>query len=175
LNSYSVADLTNTGLQSGLDKTVSDYVGRIMYQPNQVFSFTARGRFDEATFTPERLEFETRANFDRWTLQLMYGDYAPQPDIGFVTQREELLAGASVKLTQNWVLLGSLRYDLVAHEFDQTRVGIGYTDDCLLLSLNYLTSFTYTGATPTPNNTFMLQLSLRTLGPDVLAPIASSF
>jgi LPS-assembly protein len=174
LNSYSVADLTNTGLQSGLDKTVSDYVGRIMYQPNQVFSFTARGRFDEATFTPERLEFETRANFDRWTLQLMYGDYAPQPDIGFVTQREELLAGASVKLTQNWVLLGSLRYDLVAHEFDQTRVGIGYTDDCLLVSLNFITSYTYTGTTPTPNDTFMLQISLRTLGPDVLAPIAST-
>jgi LPS-assembly protein len=174
LNSYSVADLTNTGLQSGLDKTVSDYVGRIMYQPNQVFSFTARGRFDEATFTPERLEFETRANFDRWTLQLMYGDYAAQPEIGFLNRREELLTGASVKLTQNWVLLGSLRYDLVAHEFDQTRVGIGYTDDCLLVSLNYITSYTYTGTTPTPNDTFMLQISLRTLGPDVLAPIAST-
>jgi len=174
LNSYSVADLTNTGLQSGLDKAVSDYVGRIMYQPNQVFSFTARGRFDEATFTPERLEFETRANFDRWTLQLMYGDYAAQPEIGFLNRREELLTGASVKLTQNWVLLGSLRYDLVAHEFDQTRFGIAYTDDCLLVSLNYMTSYTYTGTTPTPNNTFMLQLSLRTLGPDVLAPIAST-
>ena len=174
LNSYSVADLTNTGLQSGLDKTVSDYVGRIMYQPNQVFSFTARGRFDEATFTPERLEFETRANFDRWTLQLMYGDYAAQPEIGFLNRREELLTGASVKLTQNWVLLGSLRYDLVAHEFDQTRVGIGYTDDCLLVSLNFITSYTYTGTTPTPNDTFMLQISLRTLGPDVLAPIAST-
>ena len=83
LNSYAATDLTNTGLQSGLDKTLSDYVGRITYQPNQVFSFTARGRFDEETFTPERLEFETRANFDRWTLQLMYGDYAAQPDIGF--------------------------------------------------------------------------------------------
>ena len=35
------------------------------------------------TFTPERLEFEARANFDRWTLQLMYGDYARQPEIGF--------------------------------------------------------------------------------------------
>jgi LPS-assembly protein len=175
LNSYSAADLTNTGLQSGLDKTVSDYVARIMYQPNQVFSFTARGRFDEATFTPERLEFETRANFDRWTVQLMYGDYAAQPDIGFLLRREEILAGASVKLTQNWVLLGSARYDLVAHEFDQTRVGIGYTDDCLLFSLNYITSYTYTGTAPTPNSTFMLQLSLRTLGPDVLAPIASTF
>jgi LPS-assembly protein len=186
LNSYSATDLTNTGLESGLDKSVSDYVGRIMYQPNQVFSFTARGRFSSggfdpglgenvAAFTPERLEFETRANFDRWTLQFMYGDYAPQPEIGFLNRREELLTGASVKLTQNWVLLGSVRYDLVAHEFDQTRFGIGYTDDCLLVSLNFLTSYTYTGTTPTPNDTVMLQFSLRTLGPNVLNPISSSY
>jgi LPS-assembly protein len=175
LNSYAAVDPTNTGLQSGLDKTISDYVGRVMWQPNQVFSFTARGRFDEATFTPERLEFETRANLDRWTLQLMYGDYAPQPDIGFINRREEILTGASVKVTQNWILLGSVRYDLAAHQFDQTRFGIGYTDDCLLVSLNYLTSYTYTGLTPTPNNTVMLQMSLRTLGPDAIAPISSSF
>jgi hypothetical protein len=45
----------------------------------------------------------------------------------------------------------------------------------LLVSLNYLSSFTYTGATPTPNNSFMLQLSLRTLGPDYLAPIAAAY
>ena len=43
LNSYSATDLTNTGLESGLDKTLSDYVARVMYQPNQIFSFTARG------------------------------------------------------------------------------------------------------------------------------------
>ncbi|HXX03277.1 MAG TPA: LPS-assembly protein LptD [Xanthobacteraceae bacterium] len=186
LNSYEVADTTNTGLESGLDKAVSDYVGRIMYQPNSVFSFTARGRFssggfdpglgeDVKAFTPERLEFETRANFDRWTLQLLYGNYAPQPDIGFISRRDEILVGASVKVTQNWVLLGSVRYDIQVHEFDQTRFGIGYTDDCLLLSLNYITSYTYTGTVPTPNNTFMVQLSLRTLGPDVLAPIATTF
>jgi len=186
LNSYSATDLTNTGLESGLDKSVSDYVGRIMYQPNQVFSFTARGRFSSggfdpglgenvAAFTPERLEFETRANFDRWTLQFMYGDYAAQPEIGFLNRREELLTGASVKLTQNWVLLGSVRYDLVAHEFDQTRFGIGYTDDCLLVSLNFITSYTYTGTTPTPNDTVMLQFSLRTLGPNELKPISAQF
>jgi LPS-assembly protein len=186
LNSYSAADLTNTGLESGLDKTFSDYVGRIMYQPNSVFSFTARGRFssggydpgigqDVAAFTPERLEFETRANFDRWTLQLMYGDYAAQPEIGFLTRREEFLIGAAVKVTQNWVVLGSVRYDLAVDQFETTRFGIGYTDDCLLVSLNYITGYTYTGTTPTPNNTVMLQMSLRTLGPDVLAPISSAF
>ena len=48
LNSYAATDLTNTGLESGLDKTFSDYVGRIMYQPNQVYSFIARGRFSPA-------------------------------------------------------------------------------------------------------------------------------
>ena len=182
LNSYAAADLINTGQDSGLDKTLSDYVGRITYQPNQVFSFTARGRFssggnepgigDVAAFTPERLEFETRANFDRWTFSLMYGDYAPEPEIGFVNRREEVLAGASVKITQNWVVLGSLRYDLAVNQFEQTRFGIGYTDDCLLLSLNYLTSYIYTGPTPTPNNFVMFQFSLRTLGPDYLAASA---
>jgi len=186
LNSYSAQDLTNTGLESGLDKTYSDYVGRVMYQPNQIYSFIARGRFssggfdpglghDVTAFTPQRLEFEARANFDRWTLQMMYGDYAAQPEVGFLNRREEILTGASVKLTQNWVVLGSVRYDLAVNQFDQTRFGIGYTDDCLLISLNYLTSYTYTGTTPTPNNTFMLQLSLRTLGPDYLAPIASAY
>jgi LPS-assembly protein len=186
LNSYSAADLTNTGLESGLDKTVSDYVGRITYQPNQVFSFTARGRFssggydpgigqDVKEFTPERLEFETRANFDRWTVQLMYGDYAAQPEIGFLTRREEILAGASVKVTQNWVLLGSIRYDLAINQFEQTRFGIGYTDDCLLVSLNYITSYIYTGATPTPNNTVMFQFSLRTLGPNTLTNGSPTF
>ena len=37
LNSFSATDLTNTGLESGLDKTLSDYVGRVVYQPNQVY------------------------------------------------------------------------------------------------------------------------------------------
>ncbi|HEV2626678.1 MAG TPA: LPS-assembly protein LptD, partial [Xanthobacteraceae bacterium] len=50
-NSFTVGDTTNTGLDSGLDKTVSDYVGSVTYQPNQVYSFAVRGRFDETTFT----------------------------------------------------------------------------------------------------------------------------
>jgi hypothetical protein len=43
------------------------------------------------------------------------------------------------------------------------------------VSINYITSYTYTGTTPTPNNTVMFQFSLRTLGPDYLAPISSTF
>jgi LPS-assembly protein len=102
---------------------------------------------------------------------MLYGDYAAQPEIGFLTRREEIMAAVSLKVTQNWVLLGSARYNLSSGQFDQTRVGIGYLDDCLLLSFNYVTYFTYTLTTPVANNAFMLQLSLRTLGPDALTPI----
>ena len=177
-NSFQAPDITNTGLESGLDKSVSDYVGRVTYQPNQVYSFTARGRFDEATFTPQRLEFESRANFDRWTLQVLYGDYAPQPLLGLLTRREGVLAGASVKLTENWIALGSVRYDIANDQFDQSRLGLGYVDDCFMLSVNWLTGYTYTAianSTPVRDSTVMLQFSLRTLGPDALAPVGASF
>jgi LPS-assembly protein len=172
VNSYSAIDISNTGLESGLDKRFSDYVGSVTYQPNQIFSLAARGRFDQQTFTPQRLELEGRANLERWTLQLLYGDYAQQPEIGFLNRREEILAGASFKVTQNWVLIGSARYNLAAGQFDQTRLGIGYVDDCVLLSFNYYSYFTYTGIPAlVQNNSYVLQLSLRTLGPDYLSAV----
>jgi LPS-assembly protein len=175
-NSFTVGDTTNTGLNSGLDKTVSDYVGRVTYQPNQVYTFTARGRFDESTFTPQRLEIETRANFERWTFQVLYGDYAPQPLLGFLTRREGLLTAASVKVTENWILLGSMRYDIENDRFDQARLGVGYVNDCLMFSVNWLSSYTYSTVTaPVRNDTVMLQFSLRTLGPDALATVGSTY
>ena len=144
--------MTNTGLQSGLDKTVSDYVGRVDLSAEPGLSRSSRAA--ASTRKPlrrERLELESRANFDRWTVQMMYGDYAAQPEIGFVFRREGILAGASFKVTQNWMLVGSVRYDLAVNQFDQTRFGIGYVDDCFMLSLNWLTgvylySDTTTGA-----------------------------
>jgi LPS-assembly protein len=103
---------------------------------------------------------------------LLYGDYAQQPEIGFLNRREEILAGASFKVTQNWVLIGSARYNLAAGQFDQTRLGIGYVDDCVLLSFNYYSYFTYTGIPAlVQNNSYVLQLSLRTLGPDYLSAV----
>jgi LPS-assembly protein len=175
-NSFAVGDITNTGLESGLDKAYSDYVGSVTYTPNSIYSFSARGRFDEQTFTPERLELESRATFDRWTLQLLYGDYAAQPDLSLLTRREGILGGASYKVTANWIVLGSARYDLVNQQFDQTRLGLGYVDDCFMLSINWLQGFTYTPTqAPVRDSTVMFQFSLRTLGPEVLAPIASGF
>ena len=162
-NSFAVADTANTGLDSGLDTTRSDYVARLAYQPNSIYTFTSRFRFDNDTFTVRRLELEGSARFDRWSASLLYGDYAAQPDIGFLDRRQGILGSGSIKLDANWVLLGAARYDINAGKFDQTRIGLGYVDDCLILALNYITNYTYSG-NPVADHQIMLQLSLRTLG-----------
>jgi LPS-assembly protein len=43
-------------------------------------------------------------------------------------------------------------------------MGLGYIDDCLILAVNYLTGYSYSGPTVQTNQQIMLQLSLRTLG-----------
>ncbi|HEY5126610.1 MAG TPA: LPS-assembly protein LptD, partial [Bradyrhizobium sp.] len=164
-NSFAANDLTNTGLDSGLDTARSDYVARASYQPNSTYKFTSRFRFDNDTFAVQRMELETAASFSRWNLQVLYGEYAAQPDLGYPYKRDGILGTASYKLDANWVLSGGARYDLHTDKFNQTRIGIGYIDDCLILGLNYLTNYNYdTLGNPTLVHQVMLQLSLRTLG-----------
>jgi LPS-assembly protein len=166
LNSFAVADVTNTGLNSGLDKPRSDYVARINYSPNRTYTFSTRARFDEQTLDVQRFEAEGRASFDRWSVSLMYGNYAAQPELGYLTRREGLLGSGSVKVAANWVVSGAARWDLVNNQINQYVIGAGYVDDCFVLAANYVTSYTYAAgsAPPVLNHAIMLQIGLRTLG-----------
>jgi LPS-assembly protein len=163
LNSFALGGTTNTGLNSGLDTSQSDYVARASYQPNSTLMFTSRFRFSENDFTLQRSELETTAAFGRWTTTVMYGNYAAQPLIGFLNRREGILGTARLKVNPNWVLLGGAGYDLHANQVTMTQVGVGYIDDCLILALNYITSYAYSGSVSV-NHTYMMQVSLRTLG-----------
>jgi LPS-assembly protein len=153
LNSFTLGGTTNTGLDSGLDSRQSDYVARASYQPNSLLTFTSRFRFAENDFTLQRTELETTATFGRWTTMIMYGNYAAQPLIGFLERREGLLGSARFKLDPNWVLMGSLGYDITHKSLTQTQFGVGYIDDCLILALNYITSYAYSGSVTVNHST----------------------
>jgi LPS-assembly protein len=172
-NSFAIGGLTNTGLNSGLDTSQSDYVARASYQPNSTFTFTSRFRMSENDFTLQRTELETSAAFGRWTTAIMYGNYAAQPQLGFLERREGVLGSARFKVNPNWVLLGAARYDLQAHQVSQTQIGVGYIDDCLILALNYITDYAYSGSVSV-NHTYMMQVSLRTLGGNTNGAAGSS-
>jgi LPS-assembly protein len=170
-NSFAESGLTNTGLDSGLDTTRSDYVARFSFSPNKTYTFTSRFRFDKDTFERQRMELQASANFNRWTVSAMYGDYAAQPDIGFLYRRQGVLGSAQYKLDSNWVVFASALYDLNAHKINQTQFGAGYIDDCFILALNYSTYYSYdvTGVTtPRLINAIMLQFNLRTIGGSTL-------
>ena len=145
-NSFAIGDITNTGLDSGLDTTRSDYVARVSYQPNRIYTFTSRFRFDQDDFdAAPRSRPKARANFDRWSVSVLYGDYAAQPELGFLTRREGILASASVKLTQNWLATarGALRH---RRPFSSTRPRSARLYRRLPhLALNYITNYTYSG------------------------------
>src|SRR3981081_1824836 len=165
MNSFAVADATNTGVDSGLATPKSDYVGSINYSPNRTYTFSVRTRFDQATVDVQRLEAEGRASFDRWSVSMLYGDYAAQPELGYLTRREGLLGSASVKVAANWVMSGSARWDLEANKINQSIVRAGYVADCFVLAANYVPSYTYsTGITaPVLGHAFMFQIGLRTI------------
>jgi len=165
LNSFAVTDVTNTAIDSGLDKKVSDYVASLSYSPNRTYTFSTRARFDEATGSTQRFEAEGRANYDRWSFSLLYGDYAAQPEIGNLTRREGVLGTGSVKVAANWVVTGAARWDLVADQINQYVIGAGYVDDCFVLAANYVTSYSYAtpASPPVLNHAFMVQIGLRTI------------
>jgi LPS-assembly protein len=165
MNSFAVADATNTGVDSGLQRPRSDYVARVNYSPNRTYTFSVRARMDEATANINRFEAEGRASFDRWSVSMMYGNYAAQPDLGYLTRREGLLGSASVKVASNWVVSGAARWDLEANKLNQYIIGAGYVDDCFVLAANYVTSYSYSAGTTPPvlSHAFMLQIGLRTI------------
>ena len=176
MNSFAVADATNTGLDSGLARQKSDYVAKVSYSPNRTYAFSTRARFDEQTMNVNRFEAEGRATFDRWSVSLMYGNYAAQPELGYLTRREGLLGSASIKVAANWVVSGAARWDLEANKVNQYIVGAGYVDDCFVLAANYVTSYNYSAgiAPPTLNHTFMLQIGLRTIATSATAAAGST-
>ncbi|WP_414644704.1 LPS-assembly protein LptD [Bradyrhizobium sp.] len=165
MNSFAVQDVTNTAVDSGLQTPKSDYVASLSYSPNRTYTVATRARFDQATGDVERFEAEARANFDRWSVSVLYGDYAAQPDIGYLTRREGVLLSGSVKLATNWVATGAARWDLVANQINQYVVGAGYVDDCFVLAANYVTSYSYATAASPPilGHAFMFSFGLRTI------------
>ena len=66
-----------------------------------------------------------------------------------------------------------MRYDIDAHSLAGTVFGMGYIDDCLIVALNYITNYTYSGNVGTDQRV-MLQMTLRTLGGTVVQPGVSA-
>ncbi|GJD33700.1 LPS-assembly protein LptD [Methylobacterium aerolatum] len=127
VNSFRRGDLANTGLESGLDKKLSDYVGRFQVSPNQNITFITRARFNQSDFHVARFEAGATARFAPFvplTLSAFYSYYESQPLLGYSHYREGITAAATYNITPNWFVSGSVLMDLT-HYLDVRNT---YTD-----------------------------------------------
>lgn len=166
-NSYAQADNVNSGLESGLQNDVSDYVARLYYQPNANLAFVTRYLLDKNSFDAKRFEAEVRTNWDRLQLSTIYARYDPQPLIGFLDRREGIYQTATYKFQKNWSVTGGIRYDLDKQDIDLYTIGFGYLNECIGISANYTADYTHL-TTNQVDHRFVFKIVLRQLSsPDI--------
>ena len=176
-NSFAAGDVANIGVGSGLDKRLSDYVGRITIAPNSTFSLVANGRFDQSTFAAKSLDITASARFDRLSADVVYARYAAQPEIGYPKRREAIFTNAKFSVTPHVYVSGTVMFDMARYQYDVPPqktprfspnlfgFGIGYKDECTTLGVNYLSYLNDSSAGDrSRNQTVMFTLQLRTLG-----------
>lgn len=166
-NSYAQADNVNSGLESGLQNDVSDYVARLYYQPSANLAFITRYLIDKSSFDAKRFEAEVRTNWDRLQLNTIYARYDPQPLIGFLDRREGIYQTATYKFQKNWSVTGGIRYDLEKQDIDLYTIGFGYLNECIGISANYTADYTHL-TTNQADHRFIFKVVLRQLSsPDI--------
>ena len=188
-NSYTLYDVTNTGLNSGLDHKFSNWVAGETLQPTSApISLISKQQFDSTTFQLDRFDAIARANIAGVSTSVDYARYAAQPALGWEYPREGLTGSASYNLLERWAINGSLVLDMSRHYYDTAgqetpvfyligySLGFGYKDECTSFSLKYSSSLSAPAAYPlyaggpviynpaVRNQTLMFQLVLRTLG-----------
>ena len=111
-NSYNSPDVANTGKESGLQTTRSDYIARASFAPNSTYSFVAKARFDVDTFDMRRFDLAAHANWGQIEATLLYARYDAQPDIGYYKPREGFGAASKIKFNENFFVNGSIIVDM---------------------------------------------------------------
>jgi LPS-assembly protein len=176
-NSYSIADDSNTGLDSGLQNARSYYITRVAIVPSPTYSLITKANFDNDSFAMRRLDVIGSANLGHLSANVMYSRYDAQPDIGYYFKREGLSFGSRYNFAEHYFVNGNISFDMSRHLLDQElgtktslfspssyALGFGYNDDCTTFSVNYVFGYSYGAGVLTQSQSVIAQLTLRTLG-----------
>lgn len=125
-NSYAMGDLVNTGIESGLDTSKSDYVARAQYQPFKGLLFQGGARFDESTWEAQRIDASASYTHSVFSTSVGYSRYEPQPELGIPRRREGLSLSQSFNFAQFWSVRGSVLFDLDKYKYDRERYRDAY-------------------------------------------------
>ncbi len=123
----------NTGLQT--DR--SDYVIGTYFDYKNLFRAVAQLSFNAEDFTLDTQRYTVQAKLGFLQAGVSYESLPAQPNIGFLTARQEVSGFSALKVTDEWSVFGDARYDLDLGQWVRNSVGIQYADECVIYALTY--------------------------------------
>src|SRR5581483_11230646 len=97
---------------SGLETNRSDYVTGVYLSPFTGVSLISQTRFDERDWSVRRHDSAIQTNYGPLTGTVAYTYSAFDPVTGLIDTQQDVMASLGLKLTSNWAILGSARYDI---------------------------------------------------------------
>jgi LPS-assembly protein len=157
---------------SGLATDTSDYVGGLYIQASAYLGFSAQSRFDQETFDIRRTDLGSWARYGPARVKVNYADVTGEPGLAEGEAREEIVTAGTLAITQDWSLLGNIRYDIATEQTITDGLGLRYQDDCFMLDVTYQRSF-IRDQDIEPDQRFLVNFNLKYLGTYALATEAN--
>lgn len=154
------------GSGTGLQDNFSDVVGHLQLSPAEWLDASYRFRINEDDFSFTRHEATMTAGVPALNLQVSYlfsDSILTEANASVVSDREELYARVSGKVTDNWSAFASQRWDLESDTALATRFGVKYEDECFTLE-GIFERTNYRDREIEPDNAFYVRVVLRNLG-----------
>lgn len=160
------AGVSNFSPFSGLGSTRSDYVAGAYLSPWRGFNMISQARFDERDWTLVRQDNIAQAYYGPLSGVVGYTFSHYDPFTGGVIDQREINSTITLKLTNYWSISGMMRYDIDASKILQDQLQLKYSDECFVLSLNYIENFIGNPALNLlqPDRTVMLRFELKNIG-----------
>ena len=133
--------VANFSPRSGLDTDRSDYVLGAYLSPVSAFRLVAQARFDETELSLRRQDVFAHINLGLLTLTGQYSYWRDDPAIGLLQSEQDILAAATLKLSDRWSLMGLIRYDIDAGMRLHDSIQLKYSDECFVLTAVYSETF----------------------------------
>jgi LPS-assembly protein len=147
---------------SGLADNESDLVGSVVMQPWDIFSLSYEARVKDDFSAFVRQEAVASLNFDRFTTNFSYLNFAAEPAYGLPSQQHWASTDAKFRFGNGWSVYGGVTYDFVNDVLTQKSFGIEYDCECMNVRLTY--NSTIDAYTNVESRLLLLSVEFATLG-----------
>ena len=148
---------------TGLGDQQSDYVGRLVFRPNDLIHVTHRFRIDRENWAFSRNEVSAIVGNENYWSKMSYVRLSEELSDSGLEEREEAAIETRLKIYKNWSFEGAARRDLANANMISSGAGLIYENECVQLKLLFKRRFTRDRDIE-PSSSFNMRVRLKTFG-----------